>query len=71
MIGSDPGSSQGPQFKLTLLAFLALGAIGLGILIWLAIDDPDRRDSLGEAADWIMKTGIGAAIGMLVDRRVR
>jgi hypothetical protein len=67
-------SLQGPPFKLALCVFIGLGAIGIGLLIWLStitgILSP-QQEKLSEAADWLMKSGIGAIVGMLVDRRVR
>lgn len=67
-------SLQGAPFKLALFVFIGLGAIGIGILIWLSTITgmlSPQQEKLSEAADWLMKSGIGAVVGMLVDRRVR
>ena len=71
MAGDGGPSEQGPQFKGWLVFFLVVGVVGLGIRVWLAAIDPSLRDDLAEAADWLMKSGLGAVIGMYVDRRVR
>lgn len=67
-------SNQGAPFKVALLIFLGLGLIGLGLLIWLSTIDRallPQQQKLSDAADWAMKTGFGATVGMLVDRRLR
>lgn len=67
-------STQGSHFKLAFITFLVLGFTGLGILVWLSTVDSNlmpQQTKLSEAGDWLMKSGIGAVVGMLVDRRVR
>ena len=53
------------------LLSLALGLSGFIVLLWLGIEDPSRRDDLADAADWLMKGGIGAFFGTLIGRRAR
>lgn len=67
-------SLQGAPFKLALFVFIGVGVIGLGILIWLSMITgrlSPQQEKLSEAADWLMKSGFGAVVGMLVDRRVK
>ena len=59
---------------MALFIFLGLAAVGLGILIWLSTVDGNlspQQQTLPNTADWLLKTGVGVLIGMLVDRRVR
>ena len=59
---------------MALLIFIGLSLTGLACLIWLSTIDGNlspSQQTLSNAADWLLKTGVGAMIGMLVDRRVR
>ena len=59
---------------MAFLLFSSLTVAGLGILIWISTIDGDlspQQQTLSNAADWLLKSGVGALIGMLVDRRVR
>ena len=64
--GNDRGNV---RLNLPLVIVLVLGLTGFGVLVWLAIEDSSYREDLAEAADWLMKGGIGAFIGILVGRR--
>ena len=69
---NEPGNGRdGVRVNLPLVIVLVLGLTGFGVLVWLAIEDPSYREDLAEAADWLMKGGIGAFIGILVGRRAR
>ena len=67
--GRDSGNW--PERKFALIVFTLLVCAGVGTLVWLAVDDPSRRDSLADAADWLMKGGVGALVGLLIERRNR
>ena len=65
---------QRAPFKLALLAFIGIAAVGLGVAIWLATFDQtltDQQERLALTSDWMLKLGIGAIIGQGVDRRIR
>lgn len=67
-------SLQGAPFKLALFVFLGLGALGISIIVWLSTITgalSPQQEKLSEAGDWLMKSNIGAVVGMLVDRRVK
>ena len=69
---NEPGNDRGGvRLNLPLVVVLALGLVGFGVLVWLAVEDQSYREELAEAADWLMKGGIGAFIGILVGRRAR
>ena len=68
--GRENGNGSSPNNLPTLLS-LALGLSGFIVLLWLGIEDPSRRDDLADAADWLMKGGIGVFFGTLVGRRSR
>ena len=57
--------------NLPSLLSLVLGLCGFIVLVWLGIEDPSRREDLADAADWLMKGGIGVFFGTLVGRRAR
>ena len=65
----DKGSQSWPERKFTLIVFTILAAVGLGILLWLAVEEPSRRDSLVEAADWLLKGSVGAIFATVVNGR--
>jgi hypothetical protein len=65
------GKGNGPELKLAIIGSIAIGITGFATLFWLAIEDPTRRDSLSDAADWLLKVGIGTFIGVMVGRRAR
>ena len=71
MNGDSGNDGGGFRENLPPLLALILGLAGFIVLVWLSIEDPDRRDSLAEAADWLMKGGIGAFFGTLAGRRVK
>ena len=66
MAGSVRGNGSGPERKLAIIGSIAIGITGFATLFWLAIEEPSRRDSLWDAADWLMKGGIGLFIGMMI-----
>ena len=63
------GNQSRPDNKFALIVFTALASVGLGILIWLSVEDPSKRDTLAEAADWLFKGAVGAIFATVVTSR--
>ena len=63
------GNQSGPDSKFALIVFSILAGVGLGILLWLSVEDPSRRDSLAEAADWLFKGAVGAVFATVIHHR--
>ena len=65
------GGRDGFRNNLPSLLSLILGLTGFIVLVWLGVEDPSRREDLADAADWLMKGGIGVFFGTIVGRRAR
>ena len=69
MADGGRGNQSWPERKFALLVFTVLAGVGLGILLWLSIEEPSRRDSLAEVADWLLKGAVGAIFATVVNGR--
>lgn len=80
-MGSVPTTANGPPHtsrqeapsKLALLFFITVFAIGLALKIWLSTIEgslSDQQNDLSESAEWLLKTGLGAVVGMLIGKRL-
>lgn len=63
------GNQSWPERKFALIVFTILAGVGLGILLWLSVEEPSQRDSLAEAADWLFKGAVGAIFATVVNGR--